>query len=313
MFKTGIYHLDQIKKGYRLTDFFGQDKKLSITLYNAIQQELNAEELTERILFSFSDERGAYKRTYANRFEEFDQMVLSYLENTFKNEDPLLIHDVGVSDGRTSLDFFKKISSAFSKIKFVASDYNPKVYVLEKGRCKITISDTGKILEILFPPFVFNMLKPDARRYYPLNSLILLIVQRFFAVPLMKDYKAGKLQAKELMLFTPKLLKTAEKNLDLVLEQHNLLEPFKGKYHIVRAMNVLNLSYFSNLEFTKILSHIYSGLYENGFFITGSNEGVGTIVHGGIYKKTVKGFETIWNSGDGSHIEKLILGFNELK
>jgi chemotaxis methyl-accepting protein methylase len=72
-------------------------------------------------------------------------------------------------------------------------------------------------------------------------------------------------------------------------------------------MNVLNNSYFSNQELHTILKHIHNGLLEGGVFIVGSNQESGTVVHGGIYKKTDKGFLKIAESGNGAAIHEILV------
>jgi len=309
--KFGIYSKDQIKKKEKYTCFFGREKKVSITLYDQVIEEKNADELAERILLLFADERGAYKRTYQKRFEDFDKVVSECLQTSFDKKKSLIFHDVAVSDGRTALDFFEKISLDFTKIEYVASDYNPKVYVIQEGKCKVTLSHSGKILEILFPPFVFNVIKRDSIRHYPLNHLIKFVVERFIAIPLVKKYHLKKIHAKELLLFAPRVLNAARNDLRFTLQQHNLLEPFCNSAHVIRAMNVLNPSYFSETEFLKVLKHIYEGLKDQGIFITGSNQEAGSIVDGCIYKKNKGGFEKIQVSGEDSPIDQLIVNFNK--
>lgn len=305
MIKTGIYTLDDIRTQAKLCR--KPLKTVSITLYDKILSEPNADELAERILLLFADERGAYKRTYAKRFEEFDQCVLVHLKNAFTNDKPLLFQDVGVSDGRTALDFFEKMSPLFPNLRYVASDYNPKVYVLERRKCKITISHTAKVLEILWLPFVFNTIKRESYKFYPLNYLIRLFIQFLVVSPLLRDYKRGKVQAKELMLFAPRVLELAKIDSRFILKQYNILEPYKEQVDVIRAMNILNPTYFSETEFVKVISNIHAGLKEGGFLITGSNEEAGTLVHGGIYQKVGNCFQKIEQSGKGSPVDKLIL------
>ncbi len=305
MIKTGVYNLQDIqKKG--TTPFRKELKNVTITLYDNIKDLPNADELAERILLLFSDERNAYKRTYVKRFEEFDFTSIQYLQSILKKTEPLKFHDVAVSDGRTALDFFDKMVKVFPHIEYLASDYNPKVYVLEKGKCKVTLSHTGKILEIFYSPFVFNTMKRDSIRHYPLNHFIRFIVQFLAVAPLIKEYRDGKVKAKELTLFAPKVLITAKNDSRLSLTQHDLLQPFKEQVDVIRAMNVLNVSYFSEKEFSTVLKNIHDGLKENGLLITGSNQESGTIVHGGIYKKTKDGFQTVQQSGEGSSIERFL-------
>jgi chemotaxis methyl-accepting protein methylase len=89
--------------------------------------------------------------------------------------------------------------------------------------------------------------------------------------------------------------------------QHNVLNKLTENYNIVRAMNILNTSYFSTDEFKIVLKNIYQALKENGFFITGSNQDANSLVHGGLYQKTPKGFKKLWQSGDGSPVDEMIL------
>jgi chemotaxis methyl-accepting protein methylase len=311
MLKFGIYKKEQLKNKAGFKNLIDKDKKISITLYDQITKEPNADEIAELILLLFSDERGAYKRTYQKRFEEFDKKVLTYLKTIFKENEPLSFHDVGVSDGRTALDFFEKIFLIFPNIQYTASDYNPAVYVIQNKNYKITLSHTVKILEILFPPFVFNVIKRDSIRHYPINHLVRLLVQFFVAVPMVKKYKLKKIQARELMLFAPKVLNTAKTDPRFQLRQHDLLTPLSKPVHIIRAMNVLNPSYFSEDEFFKILKHIHEGLNSKGVLITGSNQEADTTVDGGIYEKNKDGFELVEQSGEGSPINNLILKFKK--
>lgn len=304
MIKTGIHKLEFFKNNTTL--FRKELKNVSITLYDQVFKEAEADYLAERILLLFADERGAYKRTYQKRFEEFDAQVIQEL-NKLDIFSDLSFHDVGVSDGRTALDFFEKIVLAIPNIHYFASDYNPSVFIIEKGKLKVTISHQGKILEILFPPFVFNKIKRDSFRHYPLNHIIRLFIEKIFVNPLVRQYNHGLISAKELLLFAPKVLEKAQKDHRFQLGQHDILQPFKKPVDIIRAMNVLNTSYFSQAEFGKVIRNIYTGLKDGGIFITGSNQEAGTLVDGSVYQKNGKIFKKLFISGSGSPIESMIL------
>lgn len=310
MIKTGIINIKNMLHDKGTTCFRKELKNISITLYDQILGQPNAEELAERLLFLCVDERGVYKRTYTKRFEEFDNAVVNFLQQHFI--DPklsLFIRDVGVSDGRTSIDFFAKVSCIFPDVKFNASDYSPKVYILEKGKLKVAISHTDKLLEITYPPFVFNVIKLDSYLYYPLNHIMRFIIKYFMVTPLLKTYKLGNIQARELLLFSPTVLNLAKQDQRFNLSQHNLLLPFNEQSNIIRVMNLLNPCYFKESEFNCVLKNIYSGLLENGLFIIGSNQEAGTLVHGGIYQKRNNHFKKLWRSGNGSAINQKILNY----
>lgn len=309
MFKSGIYSLEQVRENLRFSGILGGKKKLSITLYDQIKGEPNVDELAERILLLFSDERGAYKRTYARRFEDFDKVALDYLQRTFTVNIFLQIHDVAVSDGRTALDFFESVSSFFENVEYTASDYNPIIYVIESGKFKITLSQTGQVLEIVAPPFVFNESKRDRWLWYPLNRIIRLFVREVIVPGILKRYEAGSCNRSELKLFAPRVVDKSIIDPRFILRQYDVLKHFDKQYNIIRAMNILNPTYFSEGEFLSIINHIYSGLKDGGVFITGSNEGVDSIVHGGIYIKAKNGFVNVFQSGNGSLVNDLILSY----
>lgn len=307
MLKTGIYNINQISEQNTYKGWLGGDQRISVTLYPDILERSNAEELAERILLLFTDERGAYKRTYANRFEQFDQKVLDLMPQYFASAQELIVQDFGISDGRTAVDFFNKLSAVYPNLIYYASDYNPNIYVLEKGNLKVVLSHNDRVIEIVWPPFVFNAANPDRYKHYPLNRLLQIYVNKRLVQPLLQEYHAGKIKARELQLFCPTALNLAKHDDRFNLGQYDVLQPCKATSHIIRAMNLLNVTYFTEPEFKQILRNMYAGLRMHGLLIVGSNQDTGSIVHGGIYQKTSTGFNLVWRSGYGAAIERLIL------
>ena len=310
MFKTGIYTLKQLKDKKNYFTVFGKQKNVSITLYDQIHSEAHALSLTEHILLVSADDRGAYKRTYNNRFEEFDKYIIELMSKQFDDVNiELLIYDVGVSDGRTAVDFFSKIYKIWPNVSYNASDYNPYLYILKQRWLTITLTAAESIIEILYPPFVFNISKPDNYNYYPINYLLYLIINKFILPKMLESYRAGLLKAKPMTLFSQQALKCAEQHNNFVLSQSNILNPIAHPGHVFRAMNVLNKSYFNDDEFNKIIKNVYHGLHNQGVFITGSNQEAHSQVHGGIYQKSYQGFKLIGSSGEGSSIHDKIMNF----
>jgi hypothetical protein len=86
------------------------------------------------------------------------------------------------------------------------------------------------------------------------------------------------------------------------------MPPSSGR-HVIRAMNVLNPSYFDPEEIRLILGHVFDGLLDGGWLVTGSNQDADTLVHGGVYEKSPAGFRRIWQSGNGSPVESEILSW----
>jgi len=290
------------------------EKVISVSLYDQVVNEPNADELAECILLNFADERGAYKRTYGKRFENFDQKVLEIIERELPSKTRALrLLDTGVSDGRTSVDFFHKLAKCYPKLTYFASDYDPEVQVISSGNVSLTLSSAGKLVEISWPPFVFNVIRGDHWHRYPLNRLIRLFVQPLIAKKILKQYETGALKPRTVSLFCPKAQRLSQEDKRFKLMKYSLLDasPIGGKVDLIRAMNVLNPSYFSKQAIKKIVGNIFNSLSEGGLFITGSNQESDSPVNGGIYRKTATHFELLWQSGTGSPIQDTIKLFRQ--
>lgn len=310
MFKTGIYKLSQCREADK-TLLRKEPKNISITLYDQIIGLPDTDDLAERVLRLFADDRGSYKRTYGRRFEAFDQEVIERIKATFSPAESLIVEDVGVSDGRTSCEFFRKLVAHYPRHHFRASDYDAEVFVVEHGRTKVTLSHAHRVLEVVYPPFVFNAAKRDSYRHYPLNHVVRLIVDRLIVRGLVGRYLAGQLPARTVVLFAPEALALAAQDSRFRLARHDLLAPLAtpGQTDLVRAMNVLNPSYFGPRDIRTVLANIHAALRVEGWLITGSNEEAGSLVHGGIYQRSAVGFETIWESGNGSPLRSHMSDF----
>ena len=311
MFKTGIYDLSQLTDSPRFNSLLGKKRVISIALYNQILHASNADALAERILDTFSDERGAYKRTYSKRFETFDAQLLRMLAERNNIEYPLVVADVSVSDGRTACDLFETLAPQFPELEYLASDFSPQVFVVRKGRFSLAVSRQYNIVEMTWPPFVLSALKPETPYYYPVNAAVRLLVHRLIAKPLLAQYKAGNIGACEIQLFSARALNLARNDPRFHLGDQNILEPITlpKPAHLLRAMNVLNATYFNHDDMKVILTNFHKALRPDGWLVAGSNEDAGSVVNGGIFRKTTGGFEKIWHSGNGLEREAEITGW----
>jgi len=312
MIKTGIYQIDQLLRGERQTCFRRELKNISITLYDQLDGQPRQEEFAERILQLFADVRGAYKRTYGRRFVDFDSMVVRQLAEHFDPAQSLVVADVAVSDARTSADFFLSLAASFPRLDFQASDYDPEVFVVESGKNRVTVDRENRLLEIVYPPFVFNLMKRDSYRHYPVNHVVRWLATRWMARPLVARFVSGQLAARRIELFDPRARELARRDPRFRLGRHDLLQPFAvaGQTHVIRAMNVLNPSYFQARELGVVLGNIHTALVAGGWLITGSNEGIDTPIDGGLYRKSAQGFELLAVSAAGSPVAEQLERFS---
>lgn len=85
--------------------------------------------LLEHILLRFSPDNSTFKRTYSRRFDPVDEEVTRILrEGNLRHHGALDVHDIGVSDGRTAVDFFRRLDGLDGlNLRVLATDRDPDV------------------------------------------------------------------------------------------------------------------------------------------------------------------------------------------
>jgi hypothetical protein len=301
MIKTGLHRVDQLSSSAKIRGFFGGTRRVSITLYEKLHEMKKAEEWAEKILFSYCDARGIYKRTYACRFDQFDDMAIDCLGREFPANRALTVHDIGVSDGRTACDFFQKLAARFPHLSYYASDYEPSLMMLRsgKGGSVVTLNKKGEAIEIVMPPFVFNLVKPENFLFYPINYAFFLFARAIVLRRTLAKYRAGNIEPLPLVLFCPAARDLAASDGRFRLLEYDLLKPhaLPCRVDVVRVMNVLNSSYFDPQQLSIAVGHIFDSLALGGLLIIGSNDAAGTEVRGAIYRKLSQGFQVLAKSG----------------
>src|SRR6266404_5952715 len=133
MIRFGVCSLQELC-ARQLNDVFGKEKNISIELYEELQNSntASAEEYQETVLGHFKFGQ-VFKRTHADRFAEFDELILSSLSQQLgsSRKPPIKIHDLAASDGRTSLELYQRLTAAYaSGFDFLATDILPWVYLI---------------------------------------------------------------------------------------------------------------------------------------------------------------------------------------
>lgn len=313
MFKLGIFKKEQLTPDH-LEGFVNSRKFIALDLYNSLDGLPPAEidRIQERMLRWFRVHNGVLKCTYARRFDGFDRLSVSAVAAHFSTSQIIRVHDIGVSDGRTSCDLYDHLNRLYGgRLDFLASDYAPFLYVLKRthGTKRLIVDDQQHVLQIVTPPFVFIVVGRRERiTPYPLNFLIRHLVTVLFARPLLKGYKAGRpdIQRTRIELLGRACRAYMSKQDNFRFDAYDVLSGPTERFDIIRAMNILNYSYFSEPQLIQAAENIVHSLKEGGLFITGSNDERGTVVNGGIYKETKGRLQRIDTSGNGSQIDALI-------
>lgn len=307
MLLLGAYTIKAVRRIASVSRVLKIQRPISITLYEKAMCEPDAEALQEKILLPFSDGRGAYKRTYRNRFESFDALALQALQTHLpKDSTSLAVLDAGISDGRTAVDFFRLVQAHCPLSHYEATDYDPEVFILTDQGTTVTCDRHGQPLEVLFPPFVFYPIR-RADRFFLFNSVVWLYVKSKILPHILELFRLHPERAHKVQLFCKAAQDLQKSDTRFVLGRHNLLEAPKRTFQVIRAMNVLNVSYFTPDQMQTVVRNLLQGLEDGGLLITGSNQDAGSIVDGGIYRKAGAAFTLVASSGGGSPVHDYLV------
>ena len=276
MIQFGITTLCQLKTA-NLYSRMGSRRHIDISLYN----QTDDPKLQERVLLNFAGSSGVYRRTYAHRFDRFDEQILRSIVSQL-SFDPCLVLDVGASDGRSSLNLYHSLRGLnLGGFHFTASDPQPRVLIVKRGRLSIAIDSSADVLQIVWPPFVLGCCGDG---YRPINAL----VRRALREPvrrLLNAYLSYECSARTVSLQCPECRAIMAEHNDFSFISFDMFEPSKRRYDVIRAMNVLNASYFTTTEIKIAVDNLRSMLNEGGLLVTGRNTGPGSPVSGSIYQK----------------------------
>jgi hypothetical protein len=313
MFKLGIFKKEQLTPD-QLEGFCNSRKFIALDLYNSLDglPPTQIDKIQERMLRWFRVHNGVLKCTYARRFDDFDRLSVAAIAAHPPRSQYIRVHDIGASDGRTSCGLYNHLNPIYGeRLEFRASDYAPCVYVLKRPNStnRLILDDQQNVLQMVTPPFVFILIgRRERLTPYPLNPLIRSLASIFFARPLLQDYKTGSsnVQHTRVDLLCGICRTYLNERDNFCFDTYDVLSgPTKG-FDIIRAMNLLNHTYFSEAQLQRAVKNIVRSLKEGGLFITGSNAEQGTVVDGTIYKHTHGRLTRLEVSGKGSQIDAMI-------
>ncbi len=312
MFNLGIVKKEQLTPA-NLVGFFNSRKFIALDLYNCLDDlpQAQIDEIQERMLRRFRLQNGALKCTQARRFDDFDLLSVPVITTAFPTEQPIRVHDIGASDGRASCGLYDHLNRLYGeRLRFSASDYAPYLYVLKRtqSRSRIIIDDQQNVLQIIMPPFVLIVFRAKSIKFAPLYDLVRFIATAIYVHPLLEEYRTGHpdIERTRLELLCRECRAYISKQNNFRFDSYDVLSGPTECFSVIRAMNVLNFTYFSETQLKSALKNIIESLNEGGLFITGSNLEPGTIVNGGIYKKVKNHMEIVEISGMGSKVDALI-------
>lgn len=270
----------------------------------------------ERAFFrSIRLKNGTYKTTYAHRLDNLNEMVNTLLPT----DRPLEIMDAAASSGIATLEWMSSLQQVGVDFRMTAGDLCVRAYLLSFGSSlNVLVDDTGYPLQfdirgraIPYPPRRrLSLVNPPlfigvhALRWV-LPPLFSRILKRRIVDGDHNSLRRSRIGCRQTLLITPRLAQQPS----LTILDDDLLSTgsFANRFHVIRAANVLNKSYFSEETLRVMIANLRRRLRRHGLLAVCRTHDDG-VNHGTVFRLAdADRFQVVCRLGDGSEVESLII------
>jgi len=227
------------------------------------------------------------KQTASKRFEDLDIVALKYMQ---KQQN--VIHDIAVSNGITSNDWFDILVMQNVQFCMYISDKYARIFV-KKGFAERAY-DIDK--NFIFGYFG-SVLAVDKNIFFPVSKI---------AYEFLKRMKNDCVYDYSLLLFHPQVIKKITDKLITNIDYDIFHTKIATKFTFVRCMNILNKNYFTENQIINAIINIYESLQVEGTLLVGrtiSNK-YNTAT---FFRKLNNRFIILEDINNGSEVKDLIL------
>jgi hypothetical protein len=265
------------------------------------EQRLMEQEFFARVLLP----NGTFKTTYPNRLDDINQVFLRHLVNC--SDRPIKIMDVGASSGLSTVEWYGYLSSFKVDCDITAADLimYATVVTLRFMNIAALVNANGDMIH--FDLFGTGWSPQPKRRPVHLNTLRTFVIRTLFRAAETIDRTAnGFLLSRQTIALLTREFSPSNK---LHVVEDDLLAKnrpeFCRAFDVIRAANILNLSYFPVDVLGRMLITLKQRLKANGRLIV-----VRTDLNGennaSLFVLSNNRFVVADRFGKGSEIEALI-------
>jgi len=233
---------------------------------------------------------GIWKTTKAKRHLQSNELIRKYI----KNHNEMVVLDVGVSDGVTSISLVDIIGEKMKRL--YVTDLYLSIYVVNKDdRWYIYKSIGGPCVMAIFPYTIFYK-----SQHGGLNILKLVVNNFLDRAPML----AGESASHSVSLLNPRLVELTQRDNKIKCLEWNIFTPWSGsKVDLVRVANVLNPSYFTKGSLQIALGNIVAALKMGGALLVVDNR---LQENATLFRNLPDGLVVIDRTGQGCDVEYLI-------
>jgi hypothetical protein len=261
----------------------------------------------ERTFFSLiRTKNGTFKKTYDQRLDDVNCM----LNELLPRDRELSIMDVAVSSGITTLDWMDSLERAGVQHRMTASDLSINGFLVSFGRrCLALVDKSGNPLFYeVYGHGIPNTLRRNLM-YLPFVLGIRLVLSIGFCRTVREAIRGERcskwgISVRRTMLVSPRV--SRRPNLELV-EDDLLHDSPCARFHVVRAANILNLSYFPESKLKRMIINLRARLLTSGFLVICRTDEDGAN-HATVFRLGESGtFGVLARINGGSEVEQLVL------
>jgi hypothetical protein len=235
------------------------------------------------------------KTTYAKRLDDVNEVILKHVIRL--DESPAKLMDVGVSSGTSTAEWSDQLTANKIDFEMTGTDLTIDAYLYSYSQFALLFDAKGNLMHFdLFgsgwPPYQHGIHFHFFRQLFA-RSVI------GCASALRRGVERTHVQLLSRRLAANCSFKTVEDDLNGPSPQS-----FQSAFHVIRAANVLNLSYFPESSLRVMLANLKGRLKENGVLIVCRTSG--TINNGTVFRLSSSQLVPVERIGAGSEIEPLV-------
>ncbi len=267
----------------------------------------------EDISFWMRTSNGTFRTTFRDRFREVDEAALRWMQKLFPPGAEIHVEDRAVSHGLTSKEWAERVFQAFPNARFEASDVLLELYEISRGGAAYVLEPSGRAIQYVKSPFVVSLVDQAEPRRYPVNWVVARWAKRRFeALKLGTDWiEAAERQGwrvRKIPFAHPEARELARRNSRFQIRVRSVFDATAEGSDVIRTMNILNSSYFSEQELTTAVNAIFQSMRPGGLWIAGRTLEEDLSNHVSLLRRGDRRWEVVERIGRGWELERLALG-----
>jgi hypothetical protein len=261
------------------------------------------EELERAFFSALRLRNGTFKLTYPHRLDDLNALATPYLPS----DRPLMIMDVAVSSGISTLEWTATLDNAGITHHMVAGDMTIDAFLVNVGPwLRVLVDKAGHALQFDVGGRAISRKRDQLFRLPCI--VVLKIASRLVRSKFIHQAQAGHWygitwRSLQLVSISLRRLSSIEVIEDDILGKGRFIHAF----HVVRAANILNRSYFSESVLMTMIQNLRSRLKPGGLLII-CRTGDKNINNATLFTLGLDGsFGVLARLNEGSEVEELVL------